>query len=120
MSEFLQRDFLDPPIVRRSDPETSHKAAVRHTLGKRAVRQRQILDLVRRFPQRTSGEYARKFFAENPTMPIAVAADTPNKRLSDLLRKGLIERVDQRKCSDSGYECWTYRLTGLGRGEFGD
>lgn len=114
----VNMDLFDPPIVRRSDPDTSHQAAARQNLGPRAVRQRQILDLVRRYPRLTSGEYARRFVAENPTMPIAVAADTPNKRLSDLLRKGLINRVKKRKCSDSGYECWTYEVTSLGLAEF--
>jgi len=117
MNQQAQLSFLDPPIASHSDPNTSKLAESRHNLGPRATRQKQILDLVRRFPSRTSGELAREFVDENPKMPIAVAADTPNKRLSDLLQKGLIYRVEQRKCHDSGYECWTYKATLLGLSE---
>ena len=114
MSEQSQLGIFDPPISRKADPNTSKIAEARQNLGPRAKRQREVLSLVRRYPRLTHGEYARKFVAENPRLAIATAADTPGKRLPDLIHKGLIRRVAQRKCTDSGYECWTYEATATG------
>ena len=112
-----QLSFLDPPISRRNDPDTSKAAEARQNLGPRARRPKQILSLVRRHPRRTSGEYARIFVRENPGEPIKVAAETPHKRISDLDKKGLVETCGKRECTDSGYVCYIWQATAAGIAE---
>ncbi len=111
-----QRNLLlfDPPISRRSDPDTSKAAEVKHTLGKRAERQWQVLRMVGRFPHKTSGEYSRLMLKLYPTRPVRSAVESPHKRLSDLIQKGLVVEASKRVCTDSGYECATYTLTTAG------
>ena len=102
------------PIARATDPQTSHAAAERHTLSKRAERQRQVLDLVCRFPNRTSGELSRLMAKLYSHLPIRTAVESPHKRLSDLEDKGLVEKGASRKCTDSGYEAVTWHATAAG------
>lgn len=105
----------DAPIARTSDPDTSHRAGERHTkLGKRAERARQVLDLLHHNPDRTAGELSVLFWRENKRLGIRVAAATPHKRLPDLEKKGLVTRVAERKCEDSGEECTVWRVTESG------
>ena len=97
-----------PPIARNTDPQTSHKAAERHTLGKRAIRQQQVFDLVSSYPGKTSGELSRLMVQSYPELPIRSAVESPHKRLSDLEEKGLVVRGRERKCSDSGFQAITW------------
>lgn len=101
----------NPPAARSTDPGTSHQAEERHNLTARAERQRQVLRLVQRFPDKTNGEYARLMIQEYPELPVKVAVETPHKRLSDLHTKKMIMVSGERKCSDSGYNCRTWRIT---------
>ena len=112
---------LWPNASRNTDPETSHKAERTHTLGKRAERARQVLRLVDRFPNRTSGELSAEWYelSQNKydfeyTEGIRICAETPHKRLPDLEQMGLVERGATRKCSDSGMECVTWHATAAG------
>jgi hypothetical protein len=106
---------MDSPIARTTDPQTSHQAAAQHTLGKRAIRQRQVLNLICRVPGQTSGELARAMHSAHPELPIAVAVESPHKRLADLEQKGLVEKGRTRPCRDSGYDriTWYPTLTGI-------
>lgn len=97
-------------MARRTDPATSHAAAIRHTETKLSERRQQVLDLVTRFPDRTAGELGRVMHSEHPDLSIVVAASTPNKRLPELEKLGLVKRGDKRKCKDSGYECHVWRF----------
>lgn len=107
--------LFDPPISRRSDPDTSKYAELRHSMSKRAIRQAQTLKLVGKYPGRTSGEYSRLMLAEYPELPVRCAVETPHKRLSDLEQKGLVKKFGQRICEDSGYQCLCYIVTPTGR-----
>jgi len=117
MNDEGQLDLLDPPISRRHDPDTSKDAEDKQNLGPRAVRQREVLGLVGRNPRKTAGELARIYVHENPRISIKVAAETPHKRISDLMHKGLVERAGKRECHDSGYDAYVYVLTDAGKRE---
>ena len=105
---------LWPNASRNSDPKTSKKAERAHTLGKRAIRARQVLNLVIKYPNSTSGELSRRMYGEYPELPIRTAVETAHKRLPDLEHFGLVERGADRKCSDSGLECVTWHATAAG------
>ena len=98
--------------ARRSDPETSKKAAKRYQ-GKLSERRYQVLHLVKIFPYRTNGELGRLMFNAYD-LPIVVAASTPNKRLPELERLGYVERLGERECEDSGYMCAVWHITDKG------
>lgn len=110
-----QTSIFDPPISRRTDPQTSRNAEVRFTLTNRALRQRQVLSMVNRYPDCTSGEYSRAMIKLYPELPIRTAVESPHKRLADLETKGLVVKSGKRMCRDSRYECHTYACTQLGK-----
>lgn len=103
-----------PPIARNTDPATSHQAADRYNRSKRGERQRQVLLIVDKYPELTNGEYARRMLEHYPQLPVKIAVETPHKRLSDLQSKGWVVVTGERKCSDSGYNCQTWKITALG------
>ena len=110
-----QASLFDPPISRRSDPETSHLAEIQHTLTKRAERQRQVLNMVEKYPHNTSGEYSRIMLKLYPDLPVRTAVESPHKRLRDLETKGLVTKSGRRMCRDSHYLCNIYAITWHGR-----
>lgn len=95
------------PMARRDDPETSHNAADRQA-GKLSERRAEVLQLVRERPGRTSGELARLLFARNQTLGIRQCAETPHKRLPELVKLGYVRRGEPRECTDSGYRAATW------------
>lgn len=114
MTSHSNFDLFDTPISRNTDPDTSKRADTKYSLGRRAVRQWQVLNLVFNYPNHTCGEYARLFVLRHPEMPICAAAETPHKRMSDLHKKGLVERRPPRKCRDSGELAHVWRITDAG------
>jgi hypothetical protein len=111
--------FKHQPIARNTDPGTSHAAEEVHTLGKRAERARQVLDLIGRYPGHTTGELSRLMYSEYPELPFRTSAETPHKRAADLLQKGMVRQGPKRKCRDSGYEALTWYITDAGIRELG-
>lgn len=117
VSRSLTRSQSDlfAPAARSSDPDTAKQSDARHTkLGKRAERARQVLDLIHRHPDLTSGELSNHFWHENKALGIRVAAETPHKRIPDLKRLGLVEAGGERKCADSGYPATVWHVTESG------
>ena len=113
-----QRTYENPnwrPVARNSDPATSHKAEAKH-LGKRAVRARQVLKLVRDYPLCTSSELSVKMY-ETTAESFMTSAATPHKRLPDLEALGLVQRRGERKCTDSGHEAAVWEITDRGERE---
>ena len=103
------------PASRATDPDTSKRAETVHgILGKRAERQRQVLQLIVDSPGATTGELARYMHSKFPDLPIAVAVESPHKRVSDLEDKGLVRRGPERRCRDSGYDRLTWWATPIG------
>lgn len=113
----LTRPRQWPTASRNTDPQTSHKAERKHTeLGKRAVRARQVLELVCMYPGHTSGELSVKMW-ERGSLPFKVCAETPHKRLPELWSLGLVTHGDDRKCRDSGNLCQAWYPTAKGERE---
>ena len=110
MSQF---DIFNP-ASRNTDPYTSHKAEREHTLGPRAVRCRQVLQLICDSPGSTAGELARYMHSKFPELPIAAAVESPHKRVTDLENFGLVRRGAPRQCLDSGRERITWYPTQKG------
>ena len=110
-----QLDF-NTPVSRNTDPATSHDAEAKQ-LGKRAVRARQVLGLINKYPARTTGELARHMLRDYPELSITVCAETPHKRAADLEAKGLVAKGMPWKCTDTGYERLTWYITDAGRRE---
>jgi hypothetical protein len=90
------------PLAARNDPSTSHQAAERFTAsGARANQKRAFLEWMRANPRaRTSAEIAR----DGPFPRDAVA-----RRLPDLERDGLVERLPARECAARGGQAITWR-----------
>lgn len=98
------------PMARNTDPKTSHDAAEHHRQTNLGKRRNQTLDLVKSSQGNTAGEYGRQFFETHPELPIRVAAQTPQKRLPELEKLGLVRRGEPRICRDSGRNCATWWL----------
>ena len=114
--EMSQFDMYQP-ASRNTDPNTSHKAEREFTLGDRAVRCRQVLQLIVDSPGATCGELARYMHSKYPELPIASAVESPHKRVADLEGYGLVRRGDTRRCLDSGRERITWYPTDKGLDE---
>ena len=116
VSIYKQTDFGElPPISKRRDPVTSKIAEFRQDQGKRQKRLSQVLMLVGQFPDQTGGEYGELMRAAHTQLPMKVALDTPAKRISDLLAKGLVEVTGMRNSRDTNQPQRTYQLTGAGQ-----
>ena len=50
-----------------------------------------------------------------PELPVRTAVESPHKRLSDLLQKGLVFKAGRRMCRDSHYACETYHISAIGK-----
>ena len=106
---------LFSPASRRTDPLTSHSAEEKHTiLGKRAERMRQVLQLIVDSPGSTTGELSRYMHTKHPDLPMRTVAESPHKRVTDLMDRGLVSRGTKLRCLDSGYECYTWYPTQSG------
>lgn len=91
------------PIARRTDPPTSHQAARALTQSGKLARHAAIaLDLVIRYPDKTSSELeALAGFGRDGVV---------RKRLATLRQQGLIVNGPARKCSISGSNCMVWRV----------
>ena len=92
---FAQRTCaVATPAARRSDPESSHRAAEIHTLsGKRGQQQDQAAAAVRQFPGRTSFELANATGLDRYMLA---------RRLPECEVAGRVRRGQQRHCAVTG------------------
>ena len=100
-----QKTLFDPPPpvdnARRSDPSSSHDAARRvNTRGYRARNKAIVLDLVKRYPDRTAVELAE--------LTEDVDRIEISRRLPDLRKEKLITNPYSRKCriKDTNMQTW--------------
>lgn len=96
----------EPPLARVTDPVTSHESAdaVRSS-GRLAEQHEAVLNLVRRYRDRTSAELAVLGGMER---------HVPGRRLCELERHGLVEVSGRRPCSTNGRSMQTYRAVTQG------
>ena len=107
-----QLDIFTGRISRRTDPETSKSAEARYvSTGKLSQRRGQVLTLCVANPGMTAGELSPIFARKHPEISFRAAAMTPEKRLGELERLGLVERGPKRKCAQSGYDGVTWFAT---------
>jgi len=97
------------PMARRTDPLTSHIAALRHVAGELSTRRAQVYDVVARYPDKTSNELGVLMMKAFPELSVRAASASPQKRLPELEKLGLIVRGEARECTDSGYLAHTWR-----------
>lgn len=108
---------LIEPRARKSDPETSHEAAV----GNEDVRTSQALRLLAAFEAFPEGLTAVE-------AGVVAGLPRPDRRVSDLLKLELVERVldeEGKKVSRTPFNNWhpasraggVWRITAAGRGE---
>lgn len=89
------------PVVRNTDPVTSHMAASEITIsGVRADQCRQVLALVAMYPDRTSFELS----ARSRTLDRYQVA----RRMSDLEHAGVVRKNGKRNCCISGKKAVTW------------
>ena len=85
---------VETPIARRSDPESSHRAAEHHTRsGKRGAQQDQAAAAVRQFPGCTSFELAMRTHLDRYMLA---------RRLPECEAAGRVRRGTQRTCGITG------------------
>ena len=101
------------PMARREDPETSHVAALRHVASALSLRRSQVYDVVARYPDQTSNELGLRMTQAFPDLELRAASASPQKRLPELEKLGLIVRGQARKCTSSGYQAHTWRAVEL-------
>lgn len=90
-------DWDDTPRVRETDRLTSHAAADSNT--NRALVESAVLTLLEREPM-TDPELTAAYF-RTPGLPTA-QIDSPRKRRSDLLGKGMVIATDETRLTPSG------------------
>lgn len=85
---------VETPIARRSDPESSHRAAAEITdSGARAHQQAQAIAAVRAYPGLTSQELSELTGLERYMLA---------RRLPEAVTAGAIRKGEQRTCSVTG------------------
>jgi len=110
MSAFfeIQNDLFGPnapravatPAARRTDPETSHKAAEEHTRsGARAHQQQQVTAAVRALPGRTSFELA---------MATGLDRYMVARRLPECVTAGTVRKGATKTCGITGKTALTW------------
>ena len=99
-------DLFEPPIVRNTDPVTSHIAAKGYSETSRPKDREIVRRLVRDNPGRTSAELSQIMF--NAGCDWYKAARMPNKRLSELCDLNLVRRGTPRTCSKTKRTAVTY------------
>ena len=88
------------PAARRTDPESSHRAALHITrTGKRGAQQDQAIAAVRQFPGCTSFELAMRTHLDRYMLA---------RRASECEAAGRIRRGELRRCSVSGRTALTW------------
>ena len=102
------------PMAKTTDPGTSHAAALRHVASALSLRRSQVYDAVVQFPDQTSNELGLRMTELFPDLELRAASASPQKRLPELEKLGLIARGAARKCSSSGYQAHTWRAVELG------
>jgi hypothetical protein len=86
--------FDDIPAAAAADPESSHRAAARHTQsGARSRHCDMVLALVRALPGSTSVELWHQQASQ-----ARLERHEVSRRLSDLLRAGLVRQGPPREC----------------------
>ena len=101
------------PMAKATDPKTSHVAASRHVVGALSLRRRQVYDATVQFPAETSNELGLRMTQLFPDLELRAAAASPQKRLPELEKLGLVRRGRPRKCRSSGYLAHTWRAVEL-------
>ncbi len=91
----------DAPIARRSDPASSHAAAVHmRRSGKRLAQQDHAAAAVRAFPDHTSFELAMLTRLDRYMLA---------RRLPEIAREGRVDRAPMRHCTVTGRLAMTWR-----------
>ena len=90
-------DWEDTPRVRKTDRLTSHAAADSNT--NRTLVESAVLTLLEHEPM-TDPELTARYFG-TPGLP-AAQIDSPRKRRSDLLGKGMVIATDDTRLTPSG------------------
>lgn len=104
----MQLSLIEPPIARRSDPDTSKRGALRKTeSGSRDSDQRLLLSFYRRYPNSTAMEIAQLMVDRG--IDWLSSYQVASKRTSDLAEKGEIRESGRRKCRKTGSEARTWR-----------
>ena len=101
------------PMARRTDPTTSHVAALRHVATALSLRRSQVYDAVVQFPDQTSNELGLRMTELFPDLELRAASASPQKRLPELEKLGLIKRGEPRTCKSSGYQAHIWRAVEL-------
>ena len=90
---FGSRTLVLPPIARRTDPVTSHRAAKEHTdSGKRQTNMERVVAGVHKAPGRTSRELAAYLGMDYHEVA---------RRLPDAENKGLVRKGEPRTCHEN-------------------
>lgn len=93
-------------LVRNSDPQSSHDAAVAIT-PKLTMRCKQFLDGLRQLKQATANEVGALVAQDNIGLVGSI-----RRRASDLHRDGLIRVVGRRNCKVTGKPVTVYEVAG--------
>jgi len=101
------------PMAKSTDPATSHIGALRHVASALSRRRRQVYDVTVKFPDETSNELGLRMTQTFPDLELRAASASPQKRLPELEKLGLVERGEPRKCRSSGYLAHTWRAVEL-------
>ena len=98
--------LVETPIARANDPESSHRAAAEITAsGRRQQQIAQTIDVVRRFPGRTSLELSEL---------TGICRFVLARRLPEAVTAGAIVKGIQRPCSVTGKLALTWWPADLG------
>jgi hypothetical protein len=97
-------------MYRNSNPATSAVAAQKHQ-SKLSERYEQVLKVLRECPNSTAGELAYQMYVTYPELSIIAAAETPHKRLHELVKQGAVRITGVRQCRETGYDSTTYEVT---------
>lgn len=102
-----QFSLLEPPIARRSDPETSKVAAAElEQSGRRAAHQELLLSLIREQPGLTAMEYADRLYRRG--LHWYQAYQVANKRMHDLEANARIVVSGERECRVTRHKARTW------------
>lgn len=96
---------MGPPMARRTDPATSHRAAESVAVSAEAQRQRIYWSLIRFGGALNADEIAQR---EGMTM------EQVCRRLPELVRDGRLERLDETRPTRTGRAAHLYRLRPTG------
>ena len=114
----IEQMDIEFPMVRNTDPASSHQAAEKHK-EKLSTRRLQTLLLVAFNPAKTANELSVIWWNRYRLHEsFIMIANTPNKRLPELEKLKLVFRTPELKtCSDSGYQAHGWCCTVEGHKE---